>query len=342
MKAIIMAGGEGRRLRAVSGGAPKPLVPLCGRPVMEHIVLLLRKSGITDICAALKYRAGDIMAHFGDGSAFGVKMSYSIEENALGTAGGVKNCRDFYGNEDFLVISGDAACDLDLASLIEAHEANSPAVTIALYPHPEPLRYGLAVCGEDGCVRSFIEKPDWPRVVTNLVNTGIYVISPRAMDFVPENTEFDFAKDLFPLLMERGEKLYGQVLEGYWCDIGTPASYYSCCVDALSGRLKLDMAGGFEPEKSEPVHDGGDDGEALPCGDRAGLMARLSGFFLGMGADLSDGIVFTGSDCEIRIRPAADIAALRLSVSADDAELARELTLSSAELIKKLDKSTGD
>lgn len=341
MKAIIMAGGEGKRLKAVSGDTPKPLVSLCGRPVMEHIVLLLQKSGVTDICAALKYRAEDIITYFGDGNRFGVNMCYSIEEDSLGTAGGVKNCRDFFGDADILVISGDAACDFDLSKLIDAHREHSPAVTIALYPHSEPLRYGLAVCAEDGCVRTFIEKPDWSRVVTNLVNTGIYVVSPRAMSYVPENTVFDFAKDLFPLLLKNGEMIYGQAFDGYWCDIGTPESYYQCCIDALSGKLRIDMAGGFEAQhKEQSVHADKGEGDTLPCRDRAKLMAGLSGFFLGMGADLSDGICFTGSDCEIRIRPAADIAALRLSVRADDAELARELSVSAASLIKRLDKHT--
>ena len=225
MKAIIMAGGEGKRLKPITGSTPKPLVPLCGRPVMEHIILLLRRHGITDICAALKYRPDDIKNYFGSGEKLGVRLEYRVEQNALGTAGGVKNCADFYGSEDFLVISGDAACDIDLSKLIAEHQRRSPAATIALCPEPEPLRYGLALCDREGFIRSFIEKPDWRHVVTNLVNTGIYIISPRAMEHVPENEEFDFAKDLFPRLLDEGEKLLGVPCDGYWCDIGTPKSY---------------------------------------------------------------------------------------------------------------------
>ena len=145
MKAIIMAGGEGKRLKPITGSTPKPLVPLCGRPVMEHIILLLRRHGITDICAALKYRPDDIKNYFGSGEKLGVRLEYRIEQTALGTAGGVKNCADFYGSEDFLVISGDAACDIDLSKLIAEHQRRSPAATIALCPEPEPLRYGLAL-----------------------------------------------------------------------------------------------------------------------------------------------------------------------------------------------------
>lgn len=180
------------------------------QPVMEHIILLLRRHGITDICAALKYRPGDIKNYFGSGEKLGVRLEYRVEQTALGTAGGVKNCADFYGSEDFLVISGDAACDIDLSKLIAEHQRRSPAATIALCPEPEPLRYGLALCDREGFIRSFIEKPDWRHVVTNLVNTGIYIISPRAMELVPKNTEFDFAKDLFPRLLDKGEKLLGR------------------------------------------------------------------------------------------------------------------------------------
>ena len=340
MKAIIMAGGEGKRLKPVSGDTPKPLVPLCGRPVMEHIILLLKKHGITDICAALKYRPEEIENYFGSGEKLGVSLQYRVETEALGTAGGVKNCADFYGDEDFLVISGDAACDLDLGELISEHRRQRPAVTLALYPHPEPLRYGLALCGRDGCIRSFIEKPDWPHVVTNRVNTGIYVVSPRAMALVPENTPFDFAKDLFPLLLEKGERLLGCPLEGYWCDIGTPKSYYECCVDALSGRLVIETAGGFEPAQNEP-------GTAEPdksmgsleynCADRARLMDGVSAAFLELGADYSDGFRLRGSDYELRIAPVPNAAALRISANAADAETASELADSALRLIKEIE-----
>lgn len=336
MKAIILAGGEGTRLKAVSGDTPKPLVRLCGRPIMEHIVSLLKNNGITDICATLKYRADDISSYFGDGSRFGVRMQYRVETQALGTAGSVKNCADFYGNEDFLVISGDAACDFDLKELIDAHRQQKPAVTLALYPHSEPLRYGLALCGKDGYIRSFVEKPDWEHVVTNLVNTGIYMISPRAMESVPHGQVFDFAKDLFPALLQRGEKLYGLPMCGYWCDIGTPQSYYQCCADALGGKLCITPSEGFEisAPKCEP-HGGGD---IFPCRDRARLMAELSEAFLDMGAELSDGLHLHFDEGEIKICACPDMAALRVAVNAADAETAQELSLSAQKLLETLEK----
>lgn len=338
MKAIIMAGGEGTRLKPVSGDTPKPLVPLCGRPVMEHIVLLLKKHGITDICCTLKYRPEEIEKHFGGGEKFGVSMQYRVEKEAMGTAGGVKNCEDFYGDEDFLVISGDAICDFDLTDFIAEHRKRRPAVSLALYPHPEPLRYGLALCGRDSCVRSFIEKPDWRRVVTNLVNTGIYIISPRAMEDVPAGEVFDFAKDLFPRLLEKGEKLFGYVADGYWCDIGTPKSYYQCCVDALEDRLSLEKCGGFESAPTEKESDDGDGGCRVICRDRARLMDSVSAVFMDMGADFSDGLWLRGADFELSVAPVSGSAALQIRANSEDAELARELTDATSRLIERLEK----
>lgn len=341
MKAIIMAGGEGKRLKPVTGDTPKPLAQLCGRPVMEHIILLLKRHGITDICAALKYRSDDIKNCFGSGERLGVKLSYRVETQALGTAGGVKNCEDFYKSDDFLVISGDAACDIDLSALISEHKKRRPAVTVALCPESEPLRYGLALCGRDGLIRSFIEKPDWRRVVTNLVNTGIYVISPRTMELVPENREFDFARDLFPALLDRGEKLLGVPCSGYWCDIGTPRSYYECCADALSGKLRLELSGGFELENGGKCTDAECDcmhSADCRCEDRARLMDRLSSAFIGLGADCSDGFCLRGDGYELRISPLSECAAVRIAANAGDTETARELVGSAFALVSELEK----
>lgn len=339
MKAVIMAGGEGRRLRAVTGEAPKPMVPLLGRPMLEHIVLLLKKHGFTDICAALKYRAEDIERCFLSGERLGVKMQYRVEREALGTAGGVKNCADFYGEEDFLVISGDAACDFDLGALMRAHRAHSAAVTLALYRSSTPLSYGLAVTDNEGYVRCFIEKPQWSRVVTDLVNTGIYIVSPRAMALVPENTPFDFARDLFPLLLSRGERLFALPMAGYWCDVGSPLSYYRCCVDALEGRLEITPGAAFaRPAEPEAQNDARDVGEIIdcPCRDRAGLMRVLSQSLLELGADYSDGIRLAGQNYSLHISPLSAVSSLRVAVSSPDAELARALAVSAKELINAL------
>ena len=339
MKAVIMAGGEGTRLRPVTGELPKPMAPLLGRPMLEHIVRLLKKHGFTDICAALKYRAEDIERAFGDGAALGVHMQYRVEREALGTAGGVKNCTDFYGDEDFLVISGDAACDLDLSRLMREHRESDAAVTLALHRSREPLSYGLAVTDVDGNIRCFIEKPQWSRVVTDLVNTGIYILSPRAMALVPEGRPFDFAKELFPLLLARGERLRGVALDGYWCDVGTPLAYYRCCIDALEGQLDILPGAAFARTAAKPPNDAADAGaESIDCAceSRAALMGALSEAMLDMGADYSDGIRLAGRGYSLHIAPLAAREAVRVSVRSPDAEFARSLALSAKEVIDAL------
>lgn len=240
MKAVIMAGGMGTRLRPICDAEPKPMTRLMGKPLLEHIIELLRRNGFSQLCITLAHRPESIMNYFGDGSDFGVSIEYRVEESPLGTAGGVRACLDFVENEDFLVISGDAACDFDLTRLAEEHKIHGGLITMALFSHREPLRYGTVITGLDGSVISFIEKPCWERVVTDLVNTGVYMLSPEALERVPEGKPFDFAQDLFPLLEGQGA-IFGIPMSGYWCDIGDGKSYHRCCMDALSGRLELPL-----------------------------------------------------------------------------------------------------
>lgn len=340
MKAVILAGGEGTRLKCVTGDTPKPLVPLLGRSMMEHILRLLRRCGFTEVCAALRYRAADFEKAFSDGSSLGIRLCYRVEGKPLGTAGAVKNCEDFYGDEDFLLISGDAACDFDLAALFAEHCARGAAATVALKRDSTPLRFGLAVTDAQGDIRGFVEKPAWEGVVSDLVNTGIYVLSPRAMARVPRGVPFDFARDLFPLLLKEGEKLAGVEAAGYWCDVGTPASYYRCCVDALEGRLHLELPPPFAPppkiaaalrhETAAAVRD-------FSCRDRAATMAALSSLMLEMGADYSDGIRFSLPRGSVHIFPRAEKSAVAVAVDAPDAEFAASLALSAGDLIRALD-----
>ena len=332
MKAVIMAGGEGKRLKSVTGSLPKPMVPLLGKPLMERCIELLLKNGINTLCATLRYNPGPIMDYFGDGDAFGVDITWRVETQPLGTAGGVKACMDVLGDAPFLVMSGDAACDADLTRLIAEHVSSRAAVTVALYECREPMRYGLAVPDENGDVRCFIEKPDWPRVVGDLVSTGIYVVSPRAMEYVPEGEPFDFAADLFPLLLTNGEKIHGALLDGYWCDVGTPRAYYQCCIDALDGRLRLPDAALREQPAAKP--------EAKPlvplpwkhraeqrvkCADRAGLMRAVSAALMDCGADFTDGLTLRSGHCAARISPSPDASELLIEAGAADAEFAGEL-----------------
>lgn len=250
MKAVIMAGGEGTRLRPLSLGLPKPMTPLFDKPVMEHIIALLRRSGIVEIAVTLQYMPGVVMDYFGDGREQGVSLTYFVEHTPLGTAGSVKNCMDWVGEEDFLVISGDAVCGLDLKAAMGFHAVHRSAATLVLCRHPAPLEYGLVLTGEEGRVERFIEKPGWGQVLTNQINTGIYLLSRRAMDRVPEGQPYDFGRELFPALLEEGEALYGCTVEGYWCDMGDCRSYLNCVADALAGQVPLDFG---VPERSPGV-----------------------------------------------------------------------------------------
>ena len=241
MKAVIMAGGEGTRLRPLSLGSPKPMTSLLGRPVMEHIINLLRSHGVTELCVTLCYKPQSIMDYFGSGERLGVRLTWFTEEEPLGTAGSVKSCMNQLGDEDFLVISGDCVCDLDLTALMQFHRERGAQATLGLYHHQTPLEYGLVLTGQDGRVERFVEKPGWGQVFTDQINTGIYILSPAAMDRVPQGTAWDFGKDLFPAMLREGAPLFGLPLEGYWRDMGDCQAYLDCACDALSGKVKLDM-----------------------------------------------------------------------------------------------------
>ncbi|MCL2829072.1 MAG: sugar phosphate nucleotidyltransferase [Oscillospiraceae bacterium] len=241
MKAIIMAGGEGTRLRPVSVDAPKPMVRLFDRPVLGHILHLLKKNQIAEACLTLRFMPRAITDHFGDGADYGLQLTHQIEETPLGTAGSVAACSEFIDGEDVLIISGDAVCDFDLQQCIQFHRERNADATIVLYAHPEPLEYGLVMTDETGRIERFIEKPPWNQVFTNRVNTGIYILSPKAIAEIPGDGPYDFGRDLFPKLLEKGMKLYGVEAPGYWCDIGSPAAYLQSGIDALEEKLHLDF-----------------------------------------------------------------------------------------------------
>src|ERR1700760_3549336 len=210
MKAVIMAGGEGPRLRPQTSNLPKPMLPLVGRPMMEHIVSLLRRHGITDIVVTVAFLPNAIRSYFGDGSELGVSMAYATEESPLGTAGSVGNAREQL-TERFLVISGDVLTDIDLSSVIAFHEKNQALATIALSAVENPLEFGIVITREDGTIERFLEKPGWGQVFSDPINTGIYVPEPAIFDRIPEGRSVDFSSEVFPAALEDGQPLYGYV-----------------------------------------------------------------------------------------------------------------------------------
>ena len=238
MKAVIMAGGEGTRLRPLTSYRPKPMVPLVNTPILEHVIRLLKSHNIRDIVLTLHYLPQTIMEYFSDGSRFGVKLNYKIEEKPLGTAGGVRNCYDLL-DERFIVISGDVFTNVNISEIVKFHVKRGALITIAFTRSDNPTEYGIALLDDEGRVTRYLEKPSWGEVFSDLINMGIYVIEPELLEYIPRNTTFDFSRDLFPLLIRRNEAVYGWVTEDvYWSDIGTHTEYLKTHRDILSGVVK--------------------------------------------------------------------------------------------------------
>ncbi|HZL06570.1 MAG TPA: sugar phosphate nucleotidyltransferase, partial [Coriobacteriia bacterium] len=243
MKAVIMAGGEGTRLRPLTSTRPKPMVPIVNQPVMEHIVGLLKHHGITEVVATLAFMPRVIEDYFGDGEEWGMHISYAIEETPLGTAGSVKNAEALLTGGPFIVISGDAITDFDLTEAMRFHASHDGPVTIVLTRVPDPSDFGVVVTAEDGRIERFLEKPTWGQVFSDTINTGIYVLDPLVFDFIPAARSSDFSSEIFPALMEAGHSLYGFIAEGYWCDVGSLESYMDVHRDILDGKAMIYVPG---------------------------------------------------------------------------------------------------
>src|ERR687887_2808193 len=242
MRAVVMAGGEGTRLRPLTSNQPKPMVPIVGKPCMEHILELLRQHGFEEVIVTVAFLPQAIRSYFGNGESLGLTMEYSVEESPLGTAGSVRLASDRL-DDTFLVISGDALCDIDLGALVAFHREKEAAVTIGLMSVDNPLEFGIVVTDEDGRIERFLEKPSWGQVFSDTINTGIYVLEPEVLRHVPADRPYDFSKELFPLLLEMGRPLYGYVCDGYWQDIGNLDQYRQANFDALEERVRLNVPG---------------------------------------------------------------------------------------------------
>jgi len=243
MKAVVMAGGEGSRLRPLTSRRPKPLAPVANKPVMEHIVDLLRRHGVTEIVATLHYLADEIESYFGDGSDFGVRMSYVVEDTPLGTAGAVKMAESLLSDAPFIVISGDALTDLDLTALASDHARSGAFATITLKRVSNPLEFGVVIVDENHKITRFLEKPSWGEIFSDTINTGIYMLDPGIFKYMEAGKSYDFSRDLFPRLMHEGKLVQGYVTQDYWTDIGNLQQYQLANYDALSGRARLSIPG---------------------------------------------------------------------------------------------------
>lgn len=242
MRAVLMAGGSGTRLRPLTCDLPKPMVPILNRPIAEHIVNLLKWHQITEVIATLHYLPDVMRDYFRDGADFGVQMTYAVEEDQpLGTAGCVKNIAGLL-EDTFLVISGDSVTDFDLTAAVKFHRQKQSKATLVLTRVPSPMEFGVVITDDQHRICRFLEKPSTSEIFSDTVNTGIYILEPEVLDYLPANEESDFSKDLFPLLLEKNEPMFGYVAEGYWCDVGTLDSYREAQYDALSRKVKVAYA----------------------------------------------------------------------------------------------------
>lgn len=243
MKAFVMAGGFGTRIRPLTVNIPKPMLPLVTRPILEHIVKLLRKHKISDIVMLLYYHPEYVKNFFGDGSDFGVKINYIIPNKDLGTAGAVRFARDKFLDDTYLIISGDLLTDFDLSKMLDFHNRKSADVTIGLTRVDNPLQFGIVITNEDGKIVKFLEKPTWGEVFSDTINTGIYILKDEVISEIPSDEEYDFSKDLFPKLLGEKRALYGFISDSYWRDIGDPDSYRLANYDVLNGKVNIEVPG---------------------------------------------------------------------------------------------------
>jgi len=243
MKAIIIAGGLGTRLRPLTYNRPKPIVPVVNKPFVVHQIELLKKYGITEIILNLHYLSDNMALALGDGSAFGVKLYYSIEKDPLGTAGAVKNAEEYFDREDLIVFNGDILADFRISDILAFHREKKARVTLTLTTVEDPTQFGLVLTDQEGKVTKFLEKPGWQQVTAKTVNAGLYIVNPSVFKSVPKGRPYSFERDLFPKLLEAGEKIYAAVSADYWIDIGNPQKYMQAHRDILNGDVHVLLDG---------------------------------------------------------------------------------------------------
>ena len=303
MKAMVLAAGLGTRLRPLTYEISKPMVPVLDRPVMEHILDLLERHGFEEVVANLHYFPDAIREYFGE------RVSYSFEEELLGTAGGVRKCAEFFGEEPFLIISGDALTDIDLGALTARHREAGGVATLAVKQVPDTREYGVVLHDAAGRITGFQEKPEPDEALSTLGNCGIYVFDPSIFDYFPRTPFVDWAKDVFPTLLENDVPFYIHEMKGYWNDVGSLGELRQGTFDALRGELRLRVEGeelrpGVTVAGSSLREDAEVEAPAWVGRDvRMGAGVRLMGpmvlgdrVSIGAGAELRGCIVFPGTE----------------------------------------------
>jgi len=237
MKALILAGGKATRLEPLTINTPKALIPVLNVPFLEYVIRNLAGHGIEEMVLAMGHLSRPIEDHLGDGSKFGIRLHYSIEDIPLGSAGAAKNA-ERYLEGTFLVLNGDIFTDMDFTAMIELHREKKAKATIAVTPVDDPTRYGLVDTDEQGRVTWFLEKPKPEEITTNMINAGAWLVEPDVLSRIPARTQFSFERNVFPQLLDQGEPVYAYAISGYWIDMGTPETYLQLHHDLLGGKSK--------------------------------------------------------------------------------------------------------
>ncbi len=299
MKAVIMAGGFGTRIHPLTISMPKPMIPLINRPIMEHIVNLLKQHGITDLILLLFHQPETIKKYFGDGSEFGVHITYVTPLEDFGTAGAVKAAARHL-NERFIIISGDLLTDFDLSQALAFHEEKQAQATITLTSVTDPLQFGVVITDKASRITKFLEKPGWGEVFSDTINTGIYILEPEVLELIPDGENRDWSNDVFPKMLERNDALFGCDMQGYWADIGNPEAYLDACHDICHGKVSVQIAEPPCPAGSTVFIDPGalvDDQAKLSgmvvLGDNTRIQgnARLINCVLGRNCQIEEGVI---------------------------------------------------
>lgn len=301
-----MAAGLGTRLKPLTDAVPKPMVPVANRPIMEHILSLLARNDMRQVIANLHWYPETIRDRFGDGSGLGIELSYSHEKELLGTAGGVRNVRDFFGSEPFLVMAADALTDIDLAALARAHRESGRIATLATKRVTSVSEYGVVVTGSDGRVQGFQEKPDAAEALSDLANCMIYVLEPEVFDYFPDRAEVDFALDVFPALLSHDVPFGVHVADAYWNDVGSLSEYLQGNLDVLAGAVEVEPAGELiDADARAGLGDGIEQAGRVLVGEgaRVGVGSRLDGpvvlgpgSVVGPGARVRESVLLPGAE----------------------------------------------
>ncbi len=297
-RAVVMAGGFGTRLRPLTASLPKPMVPIANRPMMEHVVRLLKKHGFDEIVVLLYYQPDRITSYFDDGHRLGVNIRYLRPDGDFGTAGSVRLALDIL-DDRFIVISGDVLTDFDLNSAFRFHKEDGSAATLVLARQENPLPYGVVITDLNHRITRFLEKPSWGEVFSDTVNSGVYVLEKEAMASLPAGRFVDFGRDLFPRWLAEGKKMQGFVAGGYWRDIGNVEEYARAHKDILNGRVELEISGDLSS---------GDDqttvyrGSRVSIADDAELFGKVilgDGTRIGPGARITDSVIGAGTEIDV-------------------------------------------